>query len=290
MLHSMTGFGSAQARIEGVDYVIEIRSVNGRYFKASIRLPEMWLHVGTELEKTLRQRLSRGTVNLTLRMRSENETAAHTVNQAALRHYVEQARLALPADARLDAGTMLMLPGVCEPPLADETYRTSWPALAEVVAQAIESVVEMRRREGEALHADLMAHCQGIAEQLALIEARKDTVVTGFHKRLLARVQELVNAAQLTVDQQDLVREVAVFAERCDISEEIVRLRSHLDQFRLVSDQQEQAGRKLDFIGQEMLREANTIASKGSDAEIARAIVEIKAGIDRIKEQVQNVE
>ena len=288
MLRSLTGYGGAQLQIEGIHYSIEIRSLNNRYFKASIKLPEMWAYAEAEIDKILRQRLTRGSVNFALRMRVSDEAAAYTVNAAALQKYIDQARVALP-NATFEAGSLLLLPGVCVPPLADEVREKSWPALEAGINRAVDGLIDMRTREGQALHADLECHCRAIEEQLQVIIPRKDTVVAEYHKRLLSRVNELVNSAQLKVAESDLVREVAVFAERSDINEEISRLRSHLEQFRRVAAE-DQGGRKLDFISQEMLREANTIGSKANDAPIARAIVEIKGCIDRIKEQVQNVE
>lgn len=288
MLHSMTGFGSAVAQIEGIDYSVEIRSVNNRYFKASLKLPEIWAQQEIEIERMLRQRLVRGTVNFALRMRIASAQAAYTVNAEALAQYVSQARAALGEQAQLEAGALLQLPGVCVPPALDEIVEASWPDLQCAVAQAIDQLIEMRKREGEVLFADLMSHLDAIEAALKVIEPRKGEVVQEYHERLTKRVNELIAKAQLSVKQEDLVREVAVFAERSDINEELSRLRGHIEQFRKVAADGEQAGRKLDFISQELLREANTIGSKSNDAEIARVIVDIKSSIDRIKEQVQN--
>ncbi len=292
MIRSMTGFGGAQAHIAGIRYAVEVRSLNGRYFKPSIKLPEMWTHAEAAIEKLLRQHLSRGSLYFTLRMQMEDESAAYTVNPAALRHYIDQARAALPGSdgVTFEVGSLLLLPGVCVPPAADELVEKSWPALRQAIEQAVEQLMDMRRREGQALHDDLMGHLSLIEQRLEAIAARKDDVVTEYHRRLIARVNELIHAAQLKISEQDLVREVAVYAERSDISEEISRLRSHLEQFRQAAAGEEQAGRKLDFITQEMLREANTIASKANDADIVRHVVDIKSCIDRVKEQVQNVE
>jgi uncharacterized protein (TIGR00255 family) len=148
----------------------------------------------------------------------------------------------------------------------------------------------MRQREGGALFEDLMKHAQLIQRSLTEISKRAPFVIEDYHKKLTQRVNQLMSKAELQVNQQDLLREVAVFAERADISEEIQRLTTHLDSFEQSCRTGEHAGRKLDFITQEMLREANTIASKANDADIARHIVEIKGAIDRLKEQVQNVE
>ena len=290
MLRSMTGYGSAQVLAEGVDYGIELRSVNGRYFKASIRLPEIWAGGEADIEKRLRERLGRGSVQLTVRMRVKSAAAAYTVNTEVLQRYLEQAQAAMGDNARVDVGTMLGLPAVCEPPEAEDLCQATREAMFGGIDDAIEALLTMRRQEGEALQADLFDQCETIDAQLARVEPRAQQVVADYHQRLLARVNELVSAAKLKVSESDLLREVAVFAERSDINEEIARLRSHLEQFRRTAEKEVAAGRKLDFISQEMLREANTMGSKANDAEIARAIVEIKTAIDRIKEQVQNVE
>jgi uncharacterized protein (TIGR00255 family) len=289
-MRSMTGFGAAQAHVDGIDYSVEIRSVNGRYFKASSRLPELWSSLEIEVEKLLRERLARGTITLTLRMRMSEAAAAYTVNTVALRRYIEQARAAVGADARLDIGALLALPGVCEPPSSEDLCEQHRPHIMAAITQAVDVLLDMRRREGAAMLADLEAHTHVLRENLDKIEARKQRVVENYQQRLLARVQELTRAAELSLGATDLMREVALFAERSDISEEVARLRSHLDQFARACRQEDQAGRKLDFIAQEMHREASTISAKANDVEISLCIVEVKSSIDRIKEQVQNVE
>jgi len=293
MLRSMTGFGSAEGRIEGVEYAVEIRSFNNRYFKGVIKLPECLCQAESDVEKLLRVRLNRGTVVVAVRMRLPDELAAYRVNAAALQRYLDELK-PLEIDAnpalRIDLGSLLQLPGVCEPQPLDEVVERSRDGLLGLVSQAVDGVMTMRLAEGKGLRADVMARCGEIEANLEIVCQRAPLVVQAYHERLAARVKELTNAAKADIDEEYLAREVAVFAERCDVAEEISRLRSHLEQFRGAADSPEPAGRKLDFIAQEMLREANTIASKANDAEIARAVVEIKTAIDRIKEQVQNVE
>ena len=160
----------------------------------------------------------------------------------------------------------------------------------QLAKTAIAKLDAMRRREGESLFGELMRHVKVIAVSLKEIEKRAPQVIEDYHKRLSTRVNQLLAKAELQVSQADLIKEVAVFAERADIAEEIQRLTSHLEAFEESCRTSEHAGRKLDFIAQEMLREANTIASKANDATIAKHIVEIKGAIDRVKEQVQNVE
>jgi len=192
---------------------------------------------------------------------------------------------------QIDLASLVALPGVCQEP-RDETDEIArhGPVIRELAKQAILKLDAMRKREGEALFADLMKHVKVIAASLKEIETRAPFVVDDYHKRLSQRVNQLMAKAELKVNEQDLIREVAVFAERADVSEEIQRLTTHLDAFEQSCRTGEHAGRKLDFIEQEMLREANTIASKANDASIAKHIVEIKGAIDRLKEQVQNVE
>ncbi len=293
MLRSMTGFGAVEAEIEGIEYAVEIRSVNNRYIKLIVKLPECWSRVEDEIDKLLRKRIGRGSVVLNIRMRVPDEKAAHRVNTAALKSYIDQLKiLEMDADPmlRIDLVSLLQLPGVCEPPPLEDICQATRDRFLELVQKALAELLKMRCSEGEALGAELLNQCEVVESNLAAIQARSGEVVKDYHTRLAARVQELVNAGRVNIDADDLAREVAIFAERCDINEEISRLTAHLQQFRQAVDSAEPAGRKLDFIAQEMLREANTIASKANDAEIGRTIVEVKTAVDRIKEQVANVE
>ncbi len=292
-MHSMTGFGQARREIDGCQYAIEIRSVNSRYYKSLLRLPEIWSFVEPEVDQLLRKSLHRGSVHFTLRMKVVSAEAAYQVNVAALERYIEHLETVRPdqADVALsvDLASLLQLPGVCNPPEPEELCRKARPRLMEVVAEAVAALQTMRAEEGKAIARDLEAHCRVIEAQLSRIGARAPTVVRDYQERLRRRVGELTASAELKIDEQDLAREVAVFAERSDIAEELSRLGGHLEQFRLACRQADQPGKKMEFIGQEMLREANTIAPKANDPEIARCAVELKTAIDRIKEQTQNV-
>jgi len=289
----MTGFGSAGGGADGVDYNVEVRSVNNRYFKINVKLPEAWSSAEAEIEKLVRGRLTRGSVSLSVRMKVSQEMAAGHVNAEVLRRYVDQLReLEVEANPtlRIDLGSMLLLPGVCEPPAMDQIVARTRGRLMEVVAEALNGLMTMREQEGQALKDDLAKNCRLIEDRLADVKARAPMVVQEYHDRLAIRVKQLTEQARIEIDQDSLAREVALFAERSDIAEEITRLTGHVAQFRRTMDSPEPAGRKLDFIAQEMLREANTIASKSNDSDIARAVVDIKTAIDRIKEQVQNAE
>lgn len=292
MILSMTGYGEAHHHEDDVSYFVEVRSVNNRYFKAAVKLPE---HLGVfepEVEKILRSRLGRGSVTAIWRVRDTRAEAAQEINVAALQRYVQaMQRVDVNGPVRIDLASVLLLPGVCQPPEVDDSERQRQLEIIErMTTEAVDHLLEMRRAEGKALRDDVIKHCDRIGDHLKLIAERAPTVVKEYHERLCQRTNDLLSQSKLELKLDDLRREVAVYADRCDINEEVARLMSHLDQARQLCDSSEHAGRKLEFLAQEMLREANTIASKSNDAEIAYHVVEIKGAIDRLKEQVQNVE
>ena len=293
MLRSMTGFGASHGVVEGIEYVVEIRSVNNRYYKANMKLPESWASAEAEFEQLLRRKMTRGSVTLMLRMKIPDDKAAYRVNTAALSNYIDQLRvLEIEANPtlRIDLGTLLQLPGVCEPPPLDDLIEGTQSELMKLVDKAVDELLIMRQKEGNALKADLADNCAVIERALGIVIQRAPTVIKDYQTRLCNRVAELLNAGTISLEQESLAREVAIYAERSDVAEEITRLSGHVKQFREIMDSPEPAGRKLDFIAQEMLREANTIGSKSNDLEIAHAVVEIKTAIDRIKEQAANAE
>lgn len=295
MIVSMTGFGDAAAERDGTHYSVEIRSLNNRFFKPIIKLPDHVSGLEPELETMLREKLGRGSITFILKMRSENAEAAYHINVPALQAYLRQLETVKGGlerfEVKIDLASLVQLPGVCQEPRDDtDEIETHGSEIRALTRKAIDKLDAMRRREGEALFNELMRHIQLIGENLRQIAARAPLVVEDYHRRLLQRINQMLKGVELTANESDVIKEVAIFAERADIAEEIQRLTSHLDAFEQSCRSGEHAGRKLDFIAQEMLREANTIASKANDAPIARHIVEIKGAIDRLKEQVQNVE
>ncbi len=294
MIKSMTGFGAQSREIDGVRYSVEIRSVNSRYFKAIIRLPDLWSHLEVEIDRRLRSRLNRGSVQFAMRMTAMSSEAAPQINMPVIERYIEQLDIIRPdqidVNINVDLATLLLLPGVCTPPGAESLSEKAKSEILELADETIDALIGMRTDEGKVIADDLLAQCEITEKHLADVAGRTDQVIKEYHERLKHRVTELIASAELNLDEQTLAREVAIFAERCDIAEELSRLGGHIEQFRKVVGNNEQAGRKLDFLAQEMLREANTIASKSNDGQITLAVVEIKTAIDRIKEQVQNVE
>jgi len=291
MILSMTGYGEVQHSDNSVSYVLELRSLNSRYFKVSIKLPEHLSIFESEVEKLLRAKLSRGSVFYHLRVRDTSAEAAQEINQAALKSYLDQILAVADGNTQIDLASLLELPGVCQPPALSETQRNhQWSVIEQITERALDHMIDMRRAEGRSLCNDLISQCTQIREHLVEVAQRAPTVLQEFNAKLVQRANALIAEAKLELKLDDVRREVAIYAERCDINEEIARLGSHLDQFEQLCQTGERAGRKLDFLAQELLREANTIASKSNDSTIAQHIVEIKGSIDRLKEQVQNVE
>ena len=289
----MTGYGDAECTRDELSYALEIRSVNNRYFKLTTKLPDSMQFFEAEADKLLRVRLNRGSINYQLKIKSGDAGAGAQINIEALRAYAAQLQVFVQEGLvdKIDLASLLSLPGVTGGCEIDAQTRAHMARVAtELTEQAIEKVIAMRREEGLALGEDLLkqaAEIRGLAGETA---KRAPQVVTAYQAKLKTRVDQLLADVKLEVEQDDLLREVAVFADRCDICEELTRLTSHLDQFEQLCNGNENVGRKLDFLAQEMLREVNTIGSKANDATIARNVVNMKSLIDRIKEQVQNVE
>jgi len=262
--------------------------------KLHIKIPEDLQFAETEIDRLLRSRISRGTVSCTIRRRSDAADAAKSLNLAALQRYVDLLagiHAGNGTATTIDLATVAQFPGVSDPGDLYETSRKhKLEILLELCRRGIESLGTMRRDEGKALAAEIHSHCDTIRRELEAVALRAPLVVQEYHERLRSRVATLMQAGGFELAADGLMREVAIYAERCDITEEIGRLRSHLDQFVQLCERDEQVGRTLDFLAQELLREANTIGSKSNDTTIARAVVQIKSMIDRIKEQVQNVE
>ncbi|MGE3181389.1 MAG: YicC/YloC family endoribonuclease [Phycisphaerae bacterium] len=293
MLHSMTGFGAAALETAESVWQLELRSVNNRYLKTQVVVPDDFTFLETDLEKQLRAQLVRGTVSLRLRYRALSEESAPQLNTAAIKEYMTQLANLVADDQQLtiDLATLALLPGVAQPTeFSEEQKETAARIATQLLATALEHLLHMRRAEGAALANDFLEHLRSMQSRLAVIRERSPHVVTEYRDRLLKRVNDLLAQSGVELAANDLLKEVSVFADRSDISEEIVRLEAHIVQFQRYMASSEPSGRKMEFIAQEMMREANTMGSKTGDAEISREIIEIKSTIDRIKEQVMNVE
>lgn len=299
MIQSMTGYGRAASEQADISCLVEIRSVNNRFLKPTIHLPDDMADTEVEMERRIREKLSRGSVIVKVSLTTPDSLAAVPVNMATARDYLRimldlAATHADHSESRrlsINLADILNLPGVCVMPSPTHEAAKRNAALAlSLFDEAMTQMLLMREREGAALWKDLTFHLNDIRTALEQIREQAPSVATQYHERLRSRVLQLVGEAKLSLSDSDLLREVALFAERADISEEINRLGGHLDHFIHHAEGGNQVGRTLDFIAQEMLRETNTIGSKCGDGQIARLTVQIKGTIDRIKEQIQNVE
>ncbi len=297
MLLSMTGYGEARYQSDKLNLSIELRSLNNRHLKLTVRAPEPYNLLEPEFEKLIRGVVRRGTVQLHLHCKRASSIQDFQLNPVAIESYLGQlkdlaARLKLPAlvgDTVL--AQTLLLPGVtAEPGTTALALDDDWPILEKVVREALAKLQEMRLEEGKAMGQEFLSYRRQIAMALELIRARAPQVVETFRGRLQDRVSALLSELDLKIDRTDLIKEVAIFAERSDVAEEITRLASHLDQFLEIMNEPESPGRKLEFLTQEMFRETNTIGSKANDVEISRQVVEIKGTLEKIRELVQNVE
>lgn len=291
----MTGYGSAEGQLHGVTYTAEIKTVNNRFFKTIIKLPDQTAYLEEDIERLLRGSIERGMVNYTLRTAGIGSESALEINAPAVKACatkLKQLGTEAGADYTIDMSQLLLLPGMLLPLVpSDAEAQAIKDKVLKLTGEAIEELTKMRNTEGEALATDLKDCCDIVRQGLEKIKSRERTAKKEYQERLQRRVNELLASAQISLDETTLAREVAVFAERSDISEEISRLNSHLAQFEDICENQGgPAGRRLDFLAQELLREANTIGSKSSDLEISHWVVDIKCQIDRIKEQVQNIE
>lgn len=300
MLTSMTGFGAASGRADGYAVSVEIKAVNNRFLKTSIRLPDGFAVLESKIEERLRTKLARGSVNFALRLEREAAAADVGLNFDALKRYLAEARRFAAENPELvsvdSLGTLVdyaRLPGVVRDAARSEQAdlpERLWDAIARCVDDALEQMQTMREAEGASMKRDLAENLAGLRTLIGEVERLAPTVVENYRRRLTERVAKILADEGATLNPGDLIREIAVYADRVDISEEIVRFYSHLKQFDETMENEPICGKKLDFITQEMFRETNTIGSKANSPEVLACVVEMKSGIERIREMVQNVE
>lgn len=292
MVLSMTGYGRAGALLHGRDIKVELRSVNARFFEYSSRLPRSCAFLEDKLKKLVAAKVSRGKVELSLSI--QTVTAADTVvsvnwslaqgYRAALDSLIE--KMELKND--VTAGMIARFPEVLTQTAAPTNEDELWQDVQSVALQAVDAFVTMRAAEGEKLKADVAGRLDTIEELVAKIEQGSAGRVQAYSDRLYARLQELLG--DRSIDESRLVTEAALFADKTAIDEETVRLHSHVAQYREILTLDEPVGRKLDFLTQELNRESNTIGSKCQDVAITRLVVELKSEIEKIREQIQNIE
>ncbi|MDE2505658.1 MAG: YicC family protein [Planctomycetota bacterium] len=290
MLLSMTGYGEARRHDPRWTIEVEARTVNNRHFKLSARISEPYSTLEGDIERLARESIRRGTVQLSVRVDRPKRPDDYRLNMTALQSYQRQFGEIFGGSA-VDPSALLGLPGVVEERRAEAADpRDDWPELAAVVSEALAKLQASRLAEGGAMAVELTALASLMSTRLELVAARAPEVVTAYQTRLFERVRTLMKDQGSVLEPRDLAREVAILADRADIAEEVVRLRTHLERFREALDEPESPGRKLDFLVQEIGRETNTIGSKANDLEITRHVVEMKGILEKIRELIQNVE
>lgn len=290
----MTGHGEAQGRRDGVTASVEVRAINNRYFKLSFKSNEGYNALEGEVDGLVRKSVKRGAVQVSLRVVRPRSAEDYQLNREVLLGYcrqLEQLRSENVGLEPISLAPLLQLPGVVDEVITSAVGASEdWPLIEETLESALAALDAMRAAEGRAMEGDLRSNLHVIARELSAIAEQAPKIVAGYRTRLTERLKATLAEFQVTLDPSDVLKEVGIVAERSDISEEIVRLRSHLDQFERIMNEPESAGRKLEFLTQELLREANTIGAKANDIAIARGVIEIKSAIERIREMIQNVE
>jgi len=295
MIRSMTGFGSAESRLDGWDVRVEVHSVNHKGLNVSLNLPEPLQSRENELQNLIRERISRGHVHLKLRCEVEAEAIGDLLDRDKLRSYlgaIKELADEVGLSVAVDPASLPALSGALGGnPLERMAKEQAWERIRAACCEALDALLQMKQKEGAALQAQLSEVCNRIEELTREVETACPTLIEAYQNRLLERVQALLGEKAADLDGNAICREVALCAERSDISEEIARLKSHLAQFReALQGTDVPVGRKLEFLAQEMLREANTIAAKLPGTERTRDVLNIKTEVDRLREQVRNVE
>jgi len=299
VLLSMTGYGEARGQTEALSYTVEVRSVNNRHLKLTLRAPEPYNLLESEFERVIRRFVRRGTILVQLRIERTSRPEDFKINPVALRSYIRQIDAACaelepairPTPAVL-LQQVLALPGITSESLSTTAaVSEEWPVIEQGIVDAMGRLQRMREDEGSRMARELRSQRDQIASHLAEVRKLEPGVVQTYRDRLRERIQSLLDSAKMQITDADLAREVTIYAERSDIAEEIVRLDSHLQQFgEILTGKDDSPGRKLEFVVQEMSRETNTMGAKAGDVAISRIVVEIKSILEKIREMIQNIE
>jgi len=292
MIKSMTGFGRANGTYGGLDITVEIKSVNHRYFEFGCRCPRAYQFIEEKLKSVCQRSISRGKVELSLFIEDNSEQAVEVeINRPYAKAYIEALKTlskeyGIKNDLKIS--TLALNNEIFKTAKRNEPDENAVEAVVQVTEQAVKGFIAMRETEGERLKNDVLSRTEAILEKVEFVESRSPETVKAYRERLEQKVKDLLETAN--VDEQRIITETAIFADKVAVDEETVRLRSHIKQLKNLLETDEPVGKKLDFIVQEMNRETNTIGSKCQDIEIAHTVVDIKSEIEKIREQIQNME
>lgn len=292
MIRSMTGYGRANGTFDGMDITLEIKSVNHRYFEFSSRVPRNYGFLDEKLKSFFQGKIARGKVECYLQIDTAGQQATTVkVNRSLAEGYLNaysELSEAFGIQNDIKVSHIARVGDIFSVNKEPEDEDKICADVLSVAEQALERFIDMRIIEGEKLKSDITSRLDFILDKVAFIEERSPQTVKEYNDKLVARMKEVL--ADVHVDEQRLLTEAAIYADKVAVAEETVRLRSHIDQFKKMFDGDEAIGRKMDFLVQEINRETNTIGSKAQDIEIARCVVDVKAEIEKIREQVQNIE
>lgn len=292
MVKSMTGYGRARETLDHRDITVEIRSVNNRYLDCNIKLPRIYSFAEDAVKQRVQKAVSRGKVDIYFTIdATAADTAVVTVNQGLAAGYLKalnELKDSFGLEETITASTLARFPDVLTVTKADEDLETVKADLCQVLEEALEAYNAMRAVEGQKLAEDIGGRLDTIEALTAKVEERSPQTVAEYRQKLEARMQEVLNST--TIDESRILTEAAIFADKVAVDEETVRLRSHVSQLRTMLESDEPMGRKMDFLIQEVNRESNTIGSKCNDLSIAQVAVNLKAEVEKIREQVQNIE
>ena len=292
MIKSMTGYGRVAALLDGRNIVVEAKSVNHRFLEISLRTPSALFPLEMEYKKKIGERFKRGRIDVSIRLEGEGaDTSKVNLNLEIAHNYFDvlsrlKAEFHLQEPITLKSLTVFR--DIFTPPSETELSPDFLSQVEKTLQEALSMLVNMRQDEGMALYSDMQMRLKVITEIMETIRLRAPQVVLEYQKRLADRIKELTAGYEL--DDARLAQEVAIMADRCDITEELVRMQSHISQFEALLQSEDAEGKKIDFLLQEMNREINTIGSKSNNAEIARQVIEAKSELGKVREQAQNIE
>jgi uncharacterized protein (TIGR00255 family) len=292
MIKSMTGYGRASGEFSGGEISVEIKSVNNRYLDCGVKLPRVYAFAEESVKNLVQRTISRGKVDVFITINTSGKNNVKiSVNGPVVQGYLAaMEQIVADYGVKNDISVSLLsgFGDVFTVEKQEEDEEAVQTALLQVVSQALEAFDTMRTTEGQALKTDLLQKCDEILALVGRVEARSPITVEAYRQRLTAKMQEVLE--NTSIDESRIIQEAAIYADKVAVDEETVRLRSHVDQLKTMLSEGGVIGRKLDFLMQEMNREANTIGSKGNDVEQARNVVEIKSQLEKIREQIQNIE
>ena len=292
MIKSMTGYGRAQEIIGGKDITVEVKSVNHRFFEFSCKAPRVYGFLEEKFKNYIKEHIARGKVDVMVSIVTIDGISSEVeINHSLAKSYVDALRN-LGNELRLDDDITLSsisrFSDIFTVRKAEEDEDLIWQSIKTVADKAIKSFIEMRSLEGEKMKQDLLSNISEIEKNVEVVEIKSPETVKAYREKLTTKINEVLSDVQ--ADEQRIITEAAIFAEKVAVDEETVRLRSHISQFKDIINSGGSVGRKLDFLIQEFNREANTIGSKSQSADIAKVVVEIKSAIEKIREQIQNIE